>query len=318
MSPKTCWIVYDGDKIGTRNQALGLATALGVEAHLKPVYAKFPWSILPSCFWPLPLRSLSKRSASLDKPWPDLIIAGGRQSAAPAAEIRKLNRGKTKVIQILNPYLPFQSFDAVIVPKHDNLSGSNVIEITGALHGLTDEKLKNAHGDFKNIFKNIPHPLMGVLIGGSNSCYTLDQKVMNKLVKALRDLHKKMGVSFAITVSRRTSSSCYKLLQRGLTDIPHYLWDNTGNNPYLGILAHSDALLVTADSISMTAEACFTGKPVYIYELPGGSAKFKRFHQNLYQNDHARPFEENLKAWTPVKLEEKVQTLKKLISLLNN
>jgi mitochondrial fission protein ELM1 len=36
----------------------------------------------------------------------------------------------------------------------------------------------------------------------------------------------------------------------------------------MGYLAIADALIVTGESASMLAEACATGKPVYIYALP--------------------------------------------------
>jgi mitochondrial fission protein ELM1 len=40
------------------------------------------------------------------------------------------------------------------------------------------------------------------------------------------------------------------------------------DNPYFGYVAGADALVVTGDSESMIAEACATGKPVYVYEIP--------------------------------------------------
>ena len=39
-------------------------------------------------------------------------------------------------------------------------------------------------------------------------------------------------------------------------------------NPYRGYLALADAFVVTGDSESILAEACSTGKPVYVYPLP--------------------------------------------------
>ena len=44
-------------------------------------------------------------------------------------------------------------------------------------------------------------------------------------------------------------------------------------NPYFGLLALGRIIVVTSDSISMISEACFTGKPVYVYELPGRRQK---------------------------------------------
>ena len=61
-------------------------------------------------------------------------------------------------------------------------------------------------------------------------------------------------------------------------------------NPYFGYLALADAIVVTSDSIAMTSEACATGKPVFVIELAGGSAKFERFHDALAEAGCTRPF----------------------------
>ena len=47
------------------------------------------------------------------------------------------------------------------------------------------------------------------------------------------------------------------------------LWDETGDNPYFGILALADRLIVTAESISMISEALATGRPVHVLPLEG-------------------------------------------------
>ena len=73
----------------------------------------------------------------------------------------------------------------------------------------------------------------------------------------------------------------------------------SGENPYFGFLAHADAIVVTADSVSMTSEACSTGKPVYVAALSGGSAKFREFHRTLAQAGYTQPFEGRLNVAAP-------------------
>ena len=49
-----------------------------------------------------------------------------------------------------------------------------------------------------------------------------------------------------------------------------YRWrPDDSANPYFGMLALGDELVVTADSVSMLSEACATGKPVYMAPLGG-------------------------------------------------
>ena len=54
---------------------------------------------------------------------------------------------------------------------------------------------------------------------------------------------------------------------------PHmlYRWrPRDADNPYFAILALADEIIVTADSISMIAEACATGKPTYLFDIEEG------------------------------------------------
>ena len=51
---------------------------------------------------------------------------------------------------------------------------------------------------------------------------------------------------------------------------------------------------MTADSVNMTGEACATGRPVYVFEPAGGSAKFGRFHAALQAHGATRPLPDRL------------------------
>ena len=49
-----------------------------------------------------------------------------------------------------------------------------------------------------------------------------------------------------------------------------YRWrEDDDENPYYGLLAHADRLVVTSDSIAMLSEAVGAGKPVYLFDLAG-------------------------------------------------
>src|SRR5207245_2839417 len=98
------------------------------------------------------------------------------------------------------------------------------------------------------------------------------------------------GGSAVVTPSRRTGAAGVALLRQRLAGLSAEIWDGTGDNPYYAYLAAADALLVTADSVSMVSEAAATGKPVHILELAGGDAKFARFHQAMREDGITRPF----------------------------
>ena len=62
-----------------------------------------------------------------------------------------------------------------------------------------------------------------------------------------------------------------------------YRWDpaTTGENPYLGLLAHADRFVVTGDSISMMVEVASLGKPLAIFALPVGNGLADRLRAAL-------------------------------------
>jgi hypothetical protein len=88
------------------------------------------------------------------------------------------------------------------------------------------------------------------------------------------------------------------MLQERLAGLPAEIWDGTGENPYFTYLALADAFLVTADSVSMISEAAATGKPVHIFDLDGGNAKFARFHQIMRNAGITRAFAGRIEQWS--------------------
>ena len=304
MTTKTCWVVCDKGKIGTQNQCVGLAEGLGFEAPLiKHVTPRFPWTYLPAHLWLSPLQGLTPKT-QLAPPWPNLIVAAGRSSVAPTAAIRRLTQGKTRVIQLQNPRINPSLFDAVIAPRHDNLKGDSVIETKGALHRVTHERLNAEYSKFKDIIEPLPRPITTVLLGGTNACYKLGQLEALQLITDLTKVVAQTGGSLAVTISRRTAQPLRKIIQEGLASLPHLFWDGEGENPYFAFLQAADHIIVTCDSVSMTSEACATGKPVSIYSLPGGSKKFRRFHDFFSAEGYTRPFSLPLDTWPYAPLDE--------------
>jgi hypothetical protein len=88
------------------------------------------------------------------------------------------------------------------------------------------------------------------------------------------------------------------VLREQFRGLPGAIWDGTGDNPYYAYLAIADALLVTADSVSMVSEAAATGKPVHILNLDGGDAKFARFHEVMQKAGMTRPFGGQIESWS--------------------
>lgn len=292
----TSWILTDG-KAGMESQCLGLAETLGLRPEIKRIAPRFPWSILPPQLWIQPLRAPGPKGDRLSPPWPDLLIATGRQTVAPALAIKKAHGRATVAIQIQNPTVDPARFDLIIVPQHDALTGSNVVATLGSLHRITPERLTAEAKRFANRYAALPRPLVAVLIGGSNKQFRMTTQSAGRLADLLVGAIKNQGVGLAITASRRTGSENIEHIKQRLDGLSADIWDGSGDNPYFGMLGLADAIVVTGDSVNMVSEACATGKPVHVFQLEGNAVKFNRFHQALRDQDLTRPFTGTIEQW---------------------
>jgi len=148
----------------------------------------------------------------------------------------------------------------------------------------------------------LPRPILGVLIGGANRSYCLSLDRLAAIAEAIAGVLRAGGGSALVTPSRRTGAAGVALLRERLAGLPAEIWDGSGDNPYYAYLATADALLVTADSVSMISEAAATGKPVHILELAknrwGGDGKFARFHATMREAGITRPFTGEIESWS--------------------
>ncbi len=290
------WVLHDG-KAGMASQALGLAEATGFPFIEKPLRIRFPWVCLPPQLWFWPLRAAGDTGASLHPPWPDLVIACGRNAAMPALAIRRAGGGHTVAAQIQYPGIGRAEFDLLVVPEHDRLRGPRVIVSRGAVHRVTQARLAAERCRFPAL-TTMPRPILSVLIGGTNRAYRLTLRRVGEIAEALAGILRSGGGSVLVTPSRRTGAAGLALLHERLEGFSTAIWDGSGENPYFAYLALADAVLVTADSISMISEAAATGRPVHILDLDGGNAKFARFHEAMRTAGITRPFSGRIESWS--------------------
>lgn len=286
--------------IGTENQCIGLAERVGLPFQVKRIKVRAPWRWLPPQVWIAPLAALGADGNRLAPPWPDLLIASGRKAAAPSIAVRKAAAGRTFTVQVQNPVMALDRFDLVVAPRHDRLAGPNVVSTTGSLHGLTPDVLAHAATRCAGEVADLARPRVLVLVGGANKVYRFGIREAETLAAQLSSL----PGSLLVTTSRRTGAEQTAALIAGLPADRALIWDGTGDNPYPGWLGLADAVVVTGDSVNMVTEACASGRPVYVVDLPGGSAKFRAFHDLMRAGGHTRPFEGRLDDWTPAPLDD--------------
>lgn len=292
----TCWTLTEGHA-GAESQCRGLAEALGLAASVKRVRVRKPWSWLPGRLWLRPLAAPTADSDPLAPPWPDLLISCGNAAAPLAVAVKRASGGRTRIVHVQNPRMNTGLFDIVIAPRHDGLAGDNVLSTRLAIHPVTQAKLAAAAAEWTAAFADLPRPLVGVLIGGGNRRYRMTAEAIAHLTHQLAQLRSTNGVGLAITPSRRTGGANEAALTARLSGSGVYIWDGHGANPYLGILALADVLVVTQDSVSMTSEAIAANKPVYIFKLPGHSRRIGAFHDGLVAEGITRWFDGSLAHW---------------------
>jgi len=286
------WVVED-EKIGTANQALGLAMTLNLPfVRKKVVFNRL--AALPN-YLKLSRTGIKNADDFLkDGEPPDIVISAGRRLVNLVLAIKK--KYGAKLIHLMNGgWYGRSKIDLVIVPKHDglNISAPNIVYVSGMAHTLTSEKLAKEKEKWLKMIA-VDKPSVAVIVGGSTKKRRFSETMANDLVRLIRS--KFAGYGVMLTTSRRTGEVNEKIVADGLKDMRPYIYDfrSGGDNPYYAFLAMADAIVVTGDSMSMCSEAVFTGKRVFIYDpVPLLSAKHRAFHKELYDGKHAVPFNDD-------------------------
>ena len=281
---------------GLQAQAMGLAEAAGMLPGTLELFPRRPWSWLPAAIWPSPLAAVG-----LSAPPPGVLFTAGGTAGAVGAACHK--RGSV-VVQIQNPRMAVRKFDLVVANQHDGLHGPNVIVTRTALHRATPARLAEARRVWGPRLAHLPRPLVCVLVGGSNGRFRLEAAEGAALAANLARMITRDRPGMAVTPSRRTAGAVRRALAAAL--LPHgaWVWDMEGENPYFGLLALADVLIVTVDSISMVSEAVATYAPVLLADLPGRSSRIGRFRRALLDEGRVRMFSGRLESWPVLPLDD--------------
>ncbi len=215
---------------------------------------------------------------------PPLVIGAGRRVAPAVAALRKTHGIKT--VQILDPKMSLSRFDRVVIPQHDGVSSPNVLTTLGSLGRVSAARLSEAKNLWEPRLSHLRRPLMAVLLGGDTKRKKVTEDTWSMLINDLKRLSAYVGM--VITPSRRSGTGVEARLRQSLPDA--MIWDGEGENPYFGMLACADCILVTDDSVNMASEAASTGKPLALYPLLQEGGKTARFHEALITAHHAEMF----------------------------
>lgn len=275
------WVLED-PRPGTAAQALGIAEALGLPfRRIALGWSAWAGLALP---WPSLLGLDAQSRAAFAPPWPRLVISAGRR-AAPAA--RWLRARGARSVHCMRPGPGAADFDLLVLGRHDNPPiRPGILPILGATHRVTAAGLREAGLAFPALGA-LPAPRVALLLGGPVRGLGLAAGTASRIAAAARAL----GGSVMASTSRRTGEEAAGAVAAALQGHPHTLfrWGTAGANPFLGLLAHADAVVVSADSVSMLSEALVTAAPVFWADTGGLGPRHQALCQSLAEAGQARP-----------------------------
>lgn len=259
----------------------------------------------------------------LESDGPVLVVASGRDTAAAAAEVKRLAPEATFVVQIQHPRDDLSQYDLVVAPLHDfyglttaaarEASGwreagrwaerwwrkteapaKNVVLTAGALH-IADPPLLRSAAATWHVLAEFPKPLIVVNIGGPTRYCSYESDLIRQLACILKGMLREGGGSLSVSFSRRTPATMKQVLETELHGMDNvFIWDGQAPDPHLGNLAWADSFVVTADSVAMISEACSTGKPVYLIGADSSRWKLAEFLRNLGKRGAIRRLTESV------------------------
>lgn len=269
-TPPRVWVLL-GKGTGGNAQMRSLADALGWPYETKQlVYNRR--AAVPNLFLGASLLGIDRNESSpLEPPWPDVVIAGSRRSAPVARWIKAQSGGRTRLVHLMHTQAPLASFDLVITtPQYCLPPRDNVLHNVVPLNYVEPRRRAAAARDFAAEVADLPRPFIALLVGGDSSTHRFDIESADRLGRQASAEARAAGGSLLISTSARTPAESAQVLF-GAVDCPayRYAWKpNDERNPYLAFLGLADRVIVTSDSASLATDACATGKPVRVFDLP--------------------------------------------------
>lgn len=270
-----------------------------VEVKFKNRFAKAAVSILSlfsgkACQGCMRCLRLFLKKECYDKLMPrysDIVIGCG-SAAAGVNRIFSLENN-AKSAHIMKPsILNVKKFDMVVLPEHDGIKGTgdgNIITVDTAPNMMDDAYLRESAEKISRIARPESQKSIGVLLGGSNSDFTLTGDITEKLLKSVICASEKLGADILFTTSRRTPCESEEIVKRTLSATKRcklLVVANEKNIPHAvgGILGLSDVVVVSNESASMLSEAVSSGKNVVVFKLKKkkkSASKFEHMLKNL-------------------------------------
>jgi mitochondrial fission protein ELM1 len=270
----SCWIITDG-KAGDEQQCIGVAASLGIIPEIKRVAPRAPWSFAMPWGPVDPAESCRAPHSALAPPFPMCVMASGRRSVPYLREIRKASGGGVFTVFLKDPRTGPDTADFIWAPLHDAVDGPNVFKTLTPPHRVSADRLSEARRAPDSRLDPARTPRVAVLVGGNGRHHHFTPGNIRAFADGLARLAA-AGAYLMITLSRRTPPDLEAAVKDIARRFPVFLWDGTGENPYISLLALAEWVIVTTDSYNLVGEAAASGAPMLLFAPQGGHAKFDR------------------------------------------
>jgi lauroyl/myristoyl acyltransferase len=310
---KTILILSDG-KTGHLRQSQALTQILkgclkdkAVSTDINTVEIKFKnkfsrWALTLSsclagkyrcqgCLWCLKAFLAEDAYKTLVSIKPDMVISCGSSLAPINYIIARENSAKS--IVIMRPsILSAKRFDLVVMSQHDSPpKRKNVAVIEGALNLINQDFLKEQGTALKAQIQMNKELVLGLLVGGDTRVFHLNKDLMKEIIKQMKMCLEKLDGELLVTTSRRTSIEVERLLKEEFSDYSRcklLIIANEKNIPGAvpGILALSNIIITSPESISMISEAANSQKYVLVFNAQEVGMRHKRFLAHFAQNKY--------------------------------
>ncbi len=268
------WCLF-GYKAGDNAQVAALADILEWPWTAKHIRAR-SWELVAHLTLRVTLAGIDRRRSSLlTPPWPDLVLTAGRRNEPVARWIQAQSRGRTRLVHIGRPWAPLASYDLIVTtPQYDLPRSSNIQHNTLPLHDHDAQALAREAVALAPQLAALPSPRIAVLLGGDSGRIVFNRDKGRRLGELADTLVRASSASMLLTSSPRTPTAAVDACVGAITT-PAFVhrWSAGAPNPYRGILASADAFIVTAESMSMLAEASAMNRPLYIFDMADDPAQ---------------------------------------------
>jgi len=277
--PPRTWVLL-GRKAGDNNQVLALADALGWPYEVREIRNR-PWELATNLLAGTRLWGVDRpRSSALAAPWPELVLSAGRRNEPVARWLQRQSGGRARLVHIGRPWAPLAAFDLIVTtPQYFLPAAANVLHNRLPLHRIDPGRARAAAAALESELAALPRPRALVLLGGDSGPFVFTEEKARRLAALVDDLVATGGGAVLATDSRRTPAAASAAFRAALrAPCRFFAWSDPGPSRYLALLGAADRLVLTAESMSMLAEALAMARPLYLFGLHDPEPWWRRAH----------------------------------------